>query len=328
MVFGATVAVACGCGDDARPEADPPEGPVWLDDVENELPRTLSEVGVFADPASLALSARAVAYEPNWPLWSNGTDKLRALFVPEGAIVEPSGSSWEFPIGTVLAKTFGLGFDADDTTPVETRLIFRRNDRWEYAAYVWTDDRKDAELLEGNWGEVTMNLRDESGDAFSYKVPARLDCRTCHETSEKATRTPVLGVSALQLPPSLEHAPFFAERPPLSVVAGRSDAETRALGYFVGNCISCHHGGDGDNSAFSLYPDVAIENTVGKPTEISSAEGIRVVPGAPEESVLFITVVRAPEPSYAGPFKAMPPLAITRADPSAGAILGDWIAGL
>ena len=113
-----------------------------------------------------------------------------------------------------------------------------------------------------------------------------------------------------------------------SVGASQASAAQRGQQIYGHVCIACHNAGKGENASFSLYPDVAIQNTIDQPTNISSAEGIRVVPGDPESSVLFITVVRTREPGYDGPFKAMPPLAINRVDPATEGILGAWIQGL
>ena len=303
-------------------ETEPPPEPVWLDDPEKELPLTLSEVGVFKDLATLELSERLSGYEPNWPLWSSGSAKSRAVYVPTGAVVDTSDEeSWQFPVGTVLSKTFAF-----DGKPLETRLLFRRADQWEYAVYQWRDGEAEADLLEGNWLEVPLEV-ETGGDAFTYKIPARLDCRTCHETSEETTGTPVLGLTRFQFPESLNEQPAF-EGAEAATIEGRTDAETKALGYFIGNCVSCHDGGDAENSSFSLFPEFAIDNTVDQPTQSETAEGIRVVPGSPETSVLFIAVVEAGEPDYDGPFKQMPPVGIALGDPDAAEILGDWIEDL
>lgn len=312
--------ISAGCGG----------GPVWLDDIEVDPPLALSEVGLFSNVGELTPAENVVLYEPIWPLWSSGADKQRLLHVPEGAEIDTSGASWEFPPGTVFAKTFADSGSAatGSLAPIETRVLFRRKERWDYGVYLWNDDRSDAELLPGNWIEVPTSLHDAGGEEHAYTVPSRLDCRTCHETSQGATGTPVLGFSALQLPESLKSAAFFAAPPELEPVVGRTEAETRALGYFVGNCIACHNGGKGDNAAFSLYPEVAVADTVNQETEISSAEGIRVVPGDPESSVLFLTAARAGEAGYDGAFKVMPPIGITRGDPAAEVILGEWILGL
>jgi len=305
-------------------------GPVWLDDIAADPPTALSEVGLFSNLGELKPADNVVLYEPNWQLWSSGTDKQRLLYVPEGAVIGTGGPSWELPKGSVFAKTFALpgSAAAGALAPIETRLLFRRDERWDYATYVWNDDRSDAELLPGNWLEVPKDLQDTSGNAYAYTIPSRLDCRTCHETSQGSTGTPVLGFNELQLPESLESAAFFDAPPAVVPVVGRTDAETKAFGYFVGNCIACHNGGKGDNAAFSLYPEQAVGETVNQETEISSAEGIRVIPGDPESSVLFVTVVRAGQADYDGAFKVMPPVGITRTDPTAEAILGDWILGL
>ena len=107
-----------------------------------------------------------------------------------------------------------------------------------------------------------------------------------------------------------------------------ADEETAALSYFVGNCITCHNDGDSINSSFSLYPEEAVGNTVDQPTESETGEGIRVVPGDPEQSVLYVTVVEAGAPGYRGPFKVMPPIGGDVIDPDASAILGSWIENL
>ena len=318
----ALAAAACDGGTGEKPAPSP----TWLEQgIQEDLPATLSDVGLFASLPEQTPSESMLEYEPLWPLWTSGTEKQRLLHVPDGSSVDTAADhGWQFPTGTVLAKTFSVPGGG----PIETRLLFRRAAGWEYAVYLWNASGADADLLEGNWLERKLALTDGNGDPFPYTVPARLDCRTCHETSEDATGTPVLGVSALQLPASLQDAPFFDAPPPAAEVEGRSPEETAALGYFVGNCVACHNGGHGDNTAFSLYPEHAVENTVGHPTESETGVGVRVVAGDPESSVLFITVARAREPGYSGPFKAMPPLGVDRADPAAEHVLGAWIAGL
>jgi hypothetical protein len=207
---------------------------------------------------------------------------------------------------------------------VETRLIFRRASGWDYAVYQWQESGADAELLEGNWVEQVLELE----DGRAYTIPARLDCRTCHETSESTTGTPVLGITSYQLTNDLAESSIFDEEPNVADVDGESAEETLALGYFVGNCISCHDGGRTDNSAFSLYPELARVNTVGVATEGETAPGVRVVAGDPSQSVLYEAVVEAPLPGYTGAYKEMPPLGLDRADPEASEILGNWISGL
>lgn len=279
----------------------------------------LSEVGVFADVEARVPSDAVVTYTPRYPLFSDALDKDRLLYVPAAKTIGTSDPNWQFPVGTVFVKTF-----LDGDTPVETRLLFQREDGWDYALYAWREDGTDADLLAGNWAEQEVEL----GDGTTHVLPARLDCRTCHETSEEAIGNPVLGVSALQLSDELAESGLFDTLPTAQPVEGATDEETAALRYFIGNCVSCHNGGEATNASFSLYPDKAVELTVGVETEAETGEGIRVVPGDPNASVLYISVVLAAEPDYPGPFKKMPPVGLTRRDPEIEPILRDWIEGL
>lgn len=292
----------------------------WLDDVNGPLPERLSQVGLYTDVRSRAAHDDVVGYVPNHVLYSNGLEKERHLYLQEGTTIVADEDEWAFPVGTVVAKTF-----LDGDVPVETRLIFRTEEGWDYAIYQWLPDATDAEKLEDNWAEVRVQLRD---DQRIHTLPSRLDCRTCHETHEAVAGTPVLGIGSLQTSDDLVDAGVFSERPTLERVRGRTEEETTAFSYFVGNCTSCHNGGDSINSSFSLYPDDALATTIDQPTESETGEGIRVVPGDPDQSVLYVTVVLAGDPGYRGPFKAMPPIGVNTTDEDADAVLGNWIENL
>lgn len=288
---------------------------------DDPLPERLSEVGLYEDVAALTAYADVVGYAPKHPLYSNGLDKERHLYLPDGTVIEVDGGpAWNFPVGAILAKTFSY-----EGAPVETRLLFRKSEGWDYGLYQWLPDRSDAEVIRGNWIEVPVELVEGE---LTHTLPSRLDCRTCHETHEAVAASPVIGISDLQTAADLIEAEVFSETPTTTAVRGRTDEETVALSYFVGNCIACHNDGDSINSAFSLYPKDAVANTVDQPTESETAEGIRVVPGDPEQSVLYITVVEAGTAGYRGPFKAMPPIGADVIDPDASAVLGAWIESL
>ncbi|KPK14688.1 MAG: hypothetical protein AMJ62_12240 [Myxococcales bacterium SG8_38] len=304
--------VSCGGSSDSAEER-------WLEDTSAPLPARLSEVGIYQDISTRTAYDDMISYVPNHVLYSDGLEKERHLYLRVSATIDASGSAWTFPIGTVLVKTF-----VDGDAPVETRLIFRTEAGWDYAIYRWLSDASDAERLEGNWPEVPVILT----GGRPHTLPSRLDCRTCHETHEAVAGVPVLGIGSLQTSADLVAAGVFSGTPELEPVEGRTEEETAALRYFVGNCTSCHNGGDSINSAFSLYPDVAAANTIGEPTESETGEGIRVVPGSTEQSVLYISVVEASKPEYPGPFKVMPPLGVDIADEQAELVLRNWIESL
>jgi hypothetical protein len=304
--------MSCGGSSDSNAER-------WLQDTSAPLPARLSEVGVYRDVATRTAYDDLVGYVPKHALYSDGLEKERYLYLGAGAAIDPSGAAWVFPVGTVLVKTF-----LDGDVPVETRLIFRTEPGWDYAIYRWLPDASDAERLDGNWAEVPVTL----AGGGRHTLPSRLDCRTCHETHEAVAGVPVLGIGSLQTDADLVEAGVFSAPPALEPVQGSTEEETAALSYFVGNCTSCHNGGDSINSAFSLYPAVAAANTIEQPTESETGEGIRVVPGDPEQSVLYISVVEAAKPDYPGPFKVMPPLGVDIADENAELIFRNWIEGL
>lgn len=308
--------IGCADGPESAPSADR-----WLLDPDAALPTNLSDVGVFDDMRGRTTYDDVIGYTPKHALFSNGLAKERHLYLADGTYIDGTvADTWDYPEGTVLAKTFVW-----DGAPIETRLIFKNASGWDYAIYQWREDGLDAELLPGNWAEVSVELDD---GALTHTLPSRLDCRTCHETHEELVGTPVLGVGSYQTDDDLIDAGAFERDPAVRVAEGRTPEETAAFGYFIANCTACHNGGDSLNSSFSLYPADAVANTVDRPTETETGEGTRVVPGSPEESVLFITVVEAPTPGYRGPFKAMPPLGLSVVDPDAAPVLSAWIEGL
>lgn len=327
LLLGALALLACD-------EGSGPEGPAsavgWLEDVEADVPVWLSDTGLYRDLTTLTPATGVLPYEPPHLLWSSGTDKHRLLYLPPGTTVDTrDGDAWDFPVGTVLVKTFSYP-DIEGRTgdvPVETRLVFRREDGWHYAEYHWNAEGTEARAFQGSWPETLVELLGSDGVVFDYALPGRVDCQACHETN---AGSPVIGISARNLPESLRGAGVFEPEPEPVALPGRTPEESAAMGYLLGNCVHCHHGqGGGDNAAFSLRPEDLVANTVNRPTESSaSGDGVRVVPGDPEGSAIFEAVVLAPQPDYDGEFKPMPPLGVLRVDPDAARILRAWIEGL
>jgi hypothetical protein len=134
----------------ARDQASRPERP---------FPALLSQTGVFADMKLATPSRALVPYEVICPLWSDGAQKQRWMVVPEGRCIQfsPKGE-WQFPVGTVLVKTFEL--PVDDTDPsklkrLETRLLVLDTNHAAYGvSYRWRPDNADADLLTNSLTEV------------------------------------------------------------------------------------------------------------------------------------------------------------------------------
>lgn len=192
------------------------------------LPERLSQTGLAG--------AGVMAFEPRFPLWSDGAAKRRWIALPPGTQVDASRpDAWRFPAGTRLWKEFAI-----DGRPVETRMLELQGDgRWAAASYVWDG----ADALRAPAGGQRLTLP----GGRRYDVPSAGDCAACHA----GARSPVLGFAALQLGPAvpalvragvLKGAPAaWATQPPDFPAA--SPAERAARGYLHGNCGHCHFAG-------------------------------------------------------------------------------------
>jgi hypothetical protein len=320
-------ALALGCGEPEASEPDPPPGSL-LHEPLGELPAQLSETGVYRDLPALRPSRAAWEYEPGYPLWSDGGLKQRLLVLPEGEHVDASDpEAYEFPLGTLIFKTFSFRTpqSPDAEVPVETRLLRATEGGWELAAYGWNDQASDAELLELRRTEKRTVLADD-GSEVEHSIPVQMECQLCHESSA----SPVLGINELQLAksgdleqllPQLDPAPA---EPPASLPE-QGPLTSQVLGYLVGNCVNCHNGSNGAASSFDLRPEVALQNLIDQPTMSSaSADGIRIVPGSPQESVLFAAVAGSSDIET----KDMPPVGVALRDAAAIELLRDWITAL
>jgi len=175
--------------------------------------------------------------------------------MPAGQSIDASNpDAWVFPIGTKLWKEF-----SHQGRPVETRVIERRADgSWAFAAYVWREDGRDAELAPARGTTLAV----DAAPGGRYAVPSRGDCLACHG----GAATPVLGVGALQLSPERDplavHGqprrsdeidlrglvsrgwlrglpPALLAQPPR--IAAATPVERAALGYLHANCSHCHN---------------------------------------------------------------------------------------
>lgn len=302
------------------PLAEQPSGP---------MPQQLSETGLFADMHARRPIARAVTYEPSLPLWTNGADKERWLLLPPGTQVDNTQTPWELPIGTVFGKTFVYATD-HGSVPIETRLMRRLDQGWEYYAYKWVGD--DAELLSL---ERSINVQVVGfGEQFGHLVPSRYECRTCHESNA----TPVIGFDALRLsmpPPEAAvsqlqglYARGVFRAPPQEPegIAGDDPLTRWVLGYLHGNCAHCHNDQPQSMSQLDLRHTQALAQLIAVPTQGSGQlPGIRVQPGSPEQSVLYQAFTWAEDVPE---LKPMPPLGVQRRDLEAAAAIEQWIRSL
>lgn len=321
----ASCLVGCGAGEQRL--SDEPAAGSLLSEPLADLPEQLSEVGLYRDLPRLSASSRALPYEPGYPLWSDGGTKQRYLVLPSGANIDASDGDYRLPPGSLLFKTFSFLTERSPNAPqpIETRVLRATSEGWELAAYGWNQEGTDATLLDLKKPQPVAVLADD-GTPFEHLIPSRLECRQCHESAA----SPILGLNELQLATSgdLERVAPRLEPPPRGLPAAlpeQGPLTTAVLGYLVGNCVHCHNGSNGAASSFDLRPDVALENLIDQPTASSAtAAGIRVVPGEPDQSVLYLAVAGSRD----GEVKDMPPLGVTVRDARGVELLRQWIEAL
>jgi len=187
LFLGAAVAIAAGRCQGAAPYLNMPR------DAATTPPLHLSETGAFKDVSSLLPADGALSYKINLPFWSDGADKGRWFFLPDGAkITNHEHDQWAFPAGTVFVKNFELPAGKAGTTQslrLETRLLVQGDGGEVYgASYRWRPDGTDADL-------VQIGRREEVASGYGWYFPGRQDCAQCHTHAAGG----VLGLNTRQL---------------------------------------------------------------------------------------------------------------------------------
>jgi hypothetical protein len=291
----------------------------------------LSETGLFQDPGHERLGPGVFAYAPEFELWSDGADKRRWVFVPDGTQVDTSDvDNWRFPEGSKLWKEFSR-----DGVRLETRLLQKighGDADWAAAAYLWREDQSDAELTPYGALDVLGTTHD---------VPASGECFACHGGRSNG----VLGFSAIQLAQRSEatserlteearHALFVSALPTLDVPG--TPTERAALGYLHANCSHCHNQSAAAKSAekcvnpnqelgfdldFTLHTDRL--TSVSDTATYRTALGEVIERGSPDTSKLVQVMA-----SRRGGLAQMPPLGSERVDQLGLRALRSWIGAL
>jgi uncharacterized repeat protein (TIGR03806 family) len=263
-----------------------PGGPAPLDAAGARLSMT----GCL-DPKNAAQAPTgAIPYTVSSPLWSDGAQKSRWLFVPDGSKigVRPDGD-FDVPPATAAVKTFTVG-----GKKIETRLFVRYADGgWAGYSYEWNDDESDALLLQDSKTKPLAN-------GATWYFPSRAECFACHTPSAGFT----LGLEARQLTQdgvidrfaSVLEAPIAQNAfPPLRTAdtAGAS-SEERARGYLHANCSICHREGSGTGAATldlridRAFKDTRTCNVAPQAGDLGVVDSKLITPGDPSKSTITL----------------------------------------
>lgn len=343
-VSGCGTRAAPGPSKIAPPLATAPEGP----------PEKLSAYALFVgDPVAQRPAEGVVPYDINSPLFSDYTEKFRFVKLPAGTHADyRETEAIEFPIGTIIAKTFAYPHDARDPSQgrrlIETRILKREADGWAGLPYIWNDAQTEAVLdVAGDMVDVEWIHTDGKKRTNNYIVPNSNQCKGCHWIGE---RMQPIGPKARQLnrdfayrdgPENqlarwehigmLKGAPAPKDAPRLAVW---DDPRTgplneRARAWLEANCAHCHNPeGPARNTGLNLLASERNPTAFGVfkvPVSAGIGSGGRsfdVVPGRPDESILAYRIAST------HPGVMMPELGKRLVHEEGVALVREWIAAM
>ncbi|WP_297145319.1 SO2930 family diheme c-type cytochrome [Thermomonas sp.] len=186
------------------------------------MPEKLSDWNVlYLSNGKLNLNTGVLPYDLDTPLFSDYAHKLRTVWMPEKKAARyREYEALEFPVGTIISKTFyfpltksgrgdgatvlrsedaalgatGDGLALDQVRLVETRLLVRREHGWVTLPYVWNAEQTEAKLMRG--GEIVpLTLVGEDGrrEQANYMVPDDNQCAGCHSVDLKSKDVDPIG---------------------------------------------------------------------------------------------------------------------------------------
>lgn len=210
---------------------------VHTPDDNSGFPDRLSAWHVFTGKlAALQPAPGVLPYDLNVPLFSDYAEKRRFVWMPSGtaASYKPDGV-FDFPVGTILSKTFSFG-----ARHIETRLLVHTQSGWYTLPYVWLPDQSDA-TLEMTPAPIQIT------PSYTYVIPNANQCTLCHAQSHGGVKTVgPLGPKAWNLnrPGQLARwtrAGYLRSLPPENQLPPAPQSlDQRAKAYLEVNCAHCH----------------------------------------------------------------------------------------
>ena len=295
----------------------------------NTNPATLADFHFFSDPARQVPVKGVNPYRLNTPLWSDGAEKLRFVYVPDGQQALAQGDGlFKLPVGSALIKTFKLG-----ERLIETRVLLHREAGWVALPYQWNATQTEARLVLAG---ARVDLITPTGQAISYAIPNKNQCKECHALAgavtpigPKARNLTAAWLTEWQQSGRLNAVPAVAARVPLWEQRVRGPVAPAARGYLDANCAHCHNpAGSASNSGLDLRWEQhdPLKIGVGKrPVAAGRGSGgleFDIKPGDPAHSILYYRMA-----SLEGGI-SMPELGRSSLDPDGMAVVARWIKGM
>lgn len=341
------------CGEDGMEEMEE-EMEIELEDINfnlNAMPyQTLSEYNFFYGEMSAFKGNKGVLpYDLITPLFTDYAIKDRFLWIPDGlsSSYVNDNEVLDFPVGTIIIKNFKYNniLPGNETKILETRLLVKKDNKWEAYSYEWNESQSEATFLQiGRSIPITWN---ENGQTLStnYKIPTQEECKTCHRY--KGNISPIgpkpqhmdraytyedgpmnqldkmVEIGYLQSIPSTIHSVANWEDPSESL-------NDRARAYLDINCSHCHNE-QGSASNTSLYYGSNIDDKdllgfckvpISAGGDATGGHKYDIVPGNAGESILIYRL------SSTEAEVAMPELGRTLNHTEGIALITEWINSL
>jgi hypothetical protein len=310
----------------------------------------LSTTGLYTDIRTKQVDPRNLPWQPNYPLWSDGSAKERWIRIPPGTRIDTSNMDrWIFPVGTKFYKEFSFNGRRIETRIMEKVGSAASIDSWTFKAFQWRADESEAVLV---GPEGVPNAAPTSFGTL-HDIPALEQCKACHTRGGDAVnafealqlsadRDPI-GVEASKLAPGdvtledLERQGLITNAPAQQPRIHSSSAVGRlAMGFLHGNCGPCHNPQGPaaqlgmelrhSTTARSESEEPAYRTTVNQLNTIFALPGtqvsvnsFRILGGAPEQSAIHLRV------SSRTSGQQMPPFASKVIDQEAVNYITEWI---
>ncbi len=323
--------------------------------VEEPFPQKLSQWHLFVSPtAELTPNQGVLPYDLNTPLFSDYANKHRFVWMPAGKAAQyKEDGVFEFPVGTILAKTFAFPAETQITggkpreRMIETRLLVRAKSGWVALPYIWGADQREATLqlvpdpVPVKWTDAAGKTRE-----FNYVIPNANECGQCHENNKVLLP---IGPKARNLNKDYSYADGIANQltrwqqagylqgvPATATIlrAARWDdtrtgsLDQRARAYLDNNCAHCHQPGSAAGYTgvdFRLtQTELAHQGLCKAPNSAGYVGGLSadLVPGKPDESIMIFRL------ESVAPKISMPALGRDVVHEEGVKLLRDWIASL
>ena len=278
----------------------------------SKAPRFLSEFGFFQDMQNQIPAEGVHPYSLVSPLFSDQTDKLRFVYVPEGQkLGYVKDKVFIFPVGSTLIKTFAyLNMNGPlEQQLLETRLLINTNAGWKAISYVWNEEQTDAKRAIAG-ATIPTSFLNSQGElvAVRYRAPNQNQCKECHQVNK--VMTPI-GPKARNMNKDLNYQSgemnqllYWAalgwidqkldSTPISSYTDVNASLDNRARAYLDINCGHCHiPGGSADTTGLYLNLIEKNQEKLGifkKPVAAGRASGnlkYSIVPGHADDSIML-----------------------------------------